>query len=102
MNEFLSKIAAILEVDCVNETDDLKAFSQWDSLSALSVIAMVDASYGMTLQAADLQAVGTVGNFGSVCNRKSLTIQTWLLANNYASPTRNRRFWSAASSGAHG
>ena len=61
MNEFLNKIAAILEVDCVNETDDLKAFSQWDSLSALSVIAMVDASYGMTLQAADLQAVGTVG-----------------------------------------
>jgi hypothetical protein len=36
MNEFLNKIAGILEVDEVKEADDLKSFSQWDSLSVLS------------------------------------------------------------------
>jgi acyl carrier protein len=55
MNEFLEKIALILEVDGVNEADDLKTFPQWDSLTVLSVIAMLDADYGVNLRAADLQ-----------------------------------------------
>ena len=53
MNEFLNKIAGILEVDEIKEGDDLKSFSQWDSLSVLSVIAMLDADYGVNLRAAD-------------------------------------------------
>ena len=62
MNEFLKKIASILEVDDVKETDDLKAFPQWDSLSVLSVIAMLDASYGVNLRAADFGSVKTAGD----------------------------------------
>ena len=42
MNEFLKKLAEILELESVEETDDLKSFPQWDSLSVLSVIAMLD------------------------------------------------------------
>jgi acyl carrier protein len=61
MNEFLTKIAEILEVDRVSETDELKAFSQWDSLSVLSVIAMVDAGYGVNLHASELAPVKSVG-----------------------------------------
>lgn len=61
MNEFLKKIAEILEVENVRESDNLKGFAQWDSLAALSVIAMVDANYGITLQATVL-AAGTVGD----------------------------------------
>jgi acyl carrier protein len=61
MNEFLSGIAGILEVNDVKETDDLKGFSQWDSLAMLSVIAMLDAGYGVNLRAADLQNVNTAG-----------------------------------------
>ena len=61
MNEFLKKIASILEVDDVKEADDLKAFPQWDSLSVLSVIAMLDASYGVNLRAADFGPVKTAG-----------------------------------------
>jgi acyl carrier protein len=56
MNEFLEKIAKILEVEKVNDSDDLRAFPQWDSLAVLSVIAMLDADYGVNLRAADLQA----------------------------------------------
>lgn len=62
MNDFLSKIADILEEDGVQATDDLKSFAQWDSLSVLSVIAMLDASYGVNLRAADFEAVSTAGD----------------------------------------
>ena len=62
MNEFLSKIASILEVENVSESDELKAFPQWDSLSVLSVIAMLDASYGVNLRAADFGPVKSISD----------------------------------------
>jgi acyl carrier protein len=62
MNEFLKKIAGILEVDEVKETDELRAFPQWDSLSVLSVIAMLDADYGINLHAADFGPVKSVAD----------------------------------------
>jgi acyl carrier protein len=72
MSEFLNKIANILEVDEVTETDELKAFQQWDSLSVLSVIAMLDADYGVTLHAADFGPIKSVGDLWSlVQSRKS-------------------------------
>jgi acyl carrier protein len=61
MNEFLEKIAKILEVERVSDTDDLKTFPQWDSLTVLSVIAMLDADYGVNLRAADLQEAESAG-----------------------------------------
>ena len=70
MNEFLSKLAEILEVDSVKETDDLKAFPQWDSLAVLSVIAMLDANYGVNLRAADLQATGTAASLWALVQSK--------------------------------
>ncbi len=60
MNEFLKSIAGILEVENVKETDDLKAFPQWDSLAVLSVIAMLDANYSVNLRAADLAPINSV------------------------------------------
>jgi acyl carrier protein len=62
MNEFLAKIAGILEVEAVKESDDLKAFPQWDSLAVLSVIAMLDSTYGLNLHAADFEPIRTAGD----------------------------------------
>lgn len=62
MNEFLAKIAGILETPEVKPTDELKAFPQWDSLSVLSVIAMLDAQYKVNLHASDLRQVATAGD----------------------------------------
>lgn len=51
IESFIEKFAFAIEVD----TDKLapetqyKDLSQWDSLNALSIIAMVDADYGITL-----------------------------------------------------
>jgi acyl carrier protein len=70
MNEFLNKIALILEVAEVKETDELKAFSQWDSLSVLSVIAMLDANYGVNLRAADFEQITTAGDLWNLVQSK--------------------------------
>ncbi len=59
MNEFLKKLAEILEVPEMKPSDQLKDFPQWDSLSVLSVIAMLDANYGVNLRAADFATVNS-------------------------------------------
>ena len=70
MNEFLKKIAAILEVEQVNDADVLKSFPQWDSLSVLSVIAFVDADYAVNLQAADFIKISTAGELWKLVQSK--------------------------------
>ena len=62
MNEFLKSIAGILEVETVREADDLKSFPQWDSLAVLSVIAMLDANYGVNLRAADFTPINSIAD----------------------------------------
>jgi acyl carrier protein len=71
MNDFLTKIAGILEVSAVQESDNLKAFPQWDSLSVLSVIAMLDADYHVNLKAADFQQVQTIGELWALVQSKT-------------------------------
>lgn len=73
MNEFLNGLASILEVEAVKETDDLKAFPQWDSLALLSVIAMLDAKYGVNLRAADLGPVQSAGDLWALVAAKRKT-----------------------------
>jgi acyl carrier protein len=70
MSDFFAKIAGILEVGAVQDGDDLKAFPQWDSLAVLSVIAMLDADYGVNLKAADIQQLKTVGQLWAVVESK--------------------------------
>jgi acyl carrier protein len=62
MNEILTKVATILEEGDIKETDELKSFAQWDSLAVLSVIAMLDADYGVNLRAADFDQVNTTAD----------------------------------------
>ena len=71
MTEILKSIATILEVDEVKETDELKAFPQWDSLSVLSVIAMLDASYRINLRAADFEQIQSAGDLWKLVQAKT-------------------------------
>ena len=59
MDEFCKKLAEILELDEVKGTDILEDFPEWDSLSVLSVVAMVDAQYRVNLTAKDLKGART-------------------------------------------
>ena len=47
--EILKKIAEILEEDIIKESDFLNSFDEWDSLTTLSLIAMVDSDYNVIL-----------------------------------------------------
>jgi acyl carrier protein len=49
MDELLKKIAEILEVKNVHLDDMLHEFDTWDSLTALSIIALADSDYNKKL-----------------------------------------------------
>jgi len=70
MSEFLKKLAEVLEVPEVKETDELKAFPQWDSLAVLSVIAMLDANYRVNLRAADFGPVNSASDLWKLVQAK--------------------------------
>jgi len=61
MPNFLNKLAEILEVDEVKREDVLEEFENWDSLTVLSIVATLDANYGLNLTSGDLKKVKTVG-----------------------------------------
>jgi len=61
MDAFYGKLAKVMELDEVKESDVLADFPEWDSLTALSVIAMIGTEYNVNLIAADLRRVGTAG-----------------------------------------
>ena len=48
--EFYQKLAEILDVEEVKPEDVLKSFDVWDSLAILSVLAMADAKYGVSIK----------------------------------------------------
>ena len=59
VEEFCEKIAYIMDVDEVKLENVLKDFKEWDSLSVLSIIAMVDSDYGVTVFAKDIMKLKT-------------------------------------------
>jgi acyl carrier protein len=71
MDDFYEKIAEILELDTLNPSDELANFPEWDSLSVLSVIAMIGANYGVNLTASDLRGAATAQAIRDLVARKS-------------------------------
>ena len=59
MEEFYEKLSEIMELDEIKATDILEDFDEWDSLTVLSVIAMIDAQYDVNLTSADLKGIAT-------------------------------------------
>mgnify|MGYP006123478841 CR=1 FL=1 len=45
----LEKLAEILEEENIKLTDELESFDEWDSLTSLSLIALADSDYGVTI-----------------------------------------------------
>ena len=71
--KFCEKLADIVETDEVKLENVLKDFEEWDSLSVLSIIAMVDSDYGVTIFAKDIMKLKTVKDlFLHIQKRSSL------------------------------
>jgi len=60
MDKFLAEMAEILEEDQVDAADLLDSFSSWDSLAVLSVIAMADAEFGISMSSNEVNQAETV------------------------------------------
>ena len=59
MERFYERLAEVLEEDAIKPDDVLASFEQWDSLTALSVVAMIEENYGVNLSAEELASAPT-------------------------------------------
>jgi len=59
--DFENELMDILEADELNDEDVLEEFDEWDSLTILSIIALVGRMYNKTISVADVRAAKTVG-----------------------------------------
>jgi len=62
--DFLNELKETLEIDDVglNEETNLKELEEYDSLSVLSIIAMIDENFGKRISGQDFQSITTVGS----------------------------------------
>lgn len=60
--ELLEKIAEILEVDNIVGSEELMSFDEWDSLTALSIIALMDSDYGKLLTNDQIKEFKTIND----------------------------------------
>lgn len=63
MDELLEKIAEILEVEAVDVDKKFTDYEEWDSLCALSIIAMLDSDYNMTMKNKEIIEFASIGDF---------------------------------------
>lgn len=63
MEELIEKLAEILGVEELDITKKFTDYEEWDSLAALSILAMLDSDYHKTMKAADLRSFDTVEDF---------------------------------------
>ncbi len=60
MSSLDSTLKKLLEVDALQPHDKLREFDNWDSLTVLSLCAVLDAKFGVRLSAQDFETVNTV------------------------------------------
>ena len=63
MNELLEKLAEILEVDEVDVNKKFTDYEEWDSLCGLSLIAMLDSDYNMSMKNKEILEFASIGDF---------------------------------------
>ncbi len=63
MEELVNKLSEILEVEKLDVNKKFADYDEWDSLSALSVLAMLDSDYHCQMKNADLAAFDSIADF---------------------------------------
>ena len=70
MEQFLKEMAEILEVDTLNPHDVFTDFEAWDSLAQLSVIALADSQYGVTISTVELKELKDIAGIKQLIDSK--------------------------------
>ncbi|HUA67538.1 MAG TPA: acyl carrier protein [Candidatus Saccharimonadales bacterium] len=68
--EFYQRLAEILDVEEVKPENVLKDFDGWDSLAILSVLAMADAKYGVSIKADEIRSVISAQDLANLVEAK--------------------------------
>ena len=68
--EFYQRLAEILDVEEVKPENVLKDFDGWDSLAILSVLAMADAKYGVSIKADEIRSVVSAQDLANLVEAK--------------------------------
>ena len=67
---FYDQLAQILDAEEVKGEDKLADFDSWDSLAILSVLAMTDAQYGVSIKAEEIRSVVRAADLASLVETK--------------------------------
>jgi len=68
--EFYQRLAEILDAEEVQAESVLKEMDGWDSLAVLSVLALADSKYGVTIKADEIRAVVSAGDLAGLIESK--------------------------------
>ena len=68
--KFYEQLAQILDIEVVKPENALKDFETWDSLAVLSVLAMADSKYGVTIKADEIRSVVTAEELANMVEAK--------------------------------
>ena len=74
IKDFIEKFAEAVDVediDSLNESTEFKMLDEWSSLAALSVIAMVDEEYDITIKGDDIRNSNTVEDLFNAIKAKA-------------------------------
>lgn len=72
MEEFLVRMAGILEVPEVTPESDFREAFQWDSLTAFAIVVMLKQSYGKTVTLTDIGKANTVRDLAHIAGLEDL------------------------------
>lgn len=70
MEKFKGIMAEVLEVDSIEMTDELTAFDSWDSLTILSIIAVVSDEYHVELTREEIENSLTISGLKELIENK--------------------------------
>jgi len=70
-DSFCEKLAQVLDLEAVEPSDIIQDLPDWDSLAALSVVAMLDSRFGVHINASDLKRLTTVQDLMDFVDRLS-------------------------------
>ena len=63
MEELISKLAEILEVENLDVTKKFTDYEEFDSLAALTILATLDSDYNKTMKTADIRGFESIESF---------------------------------------
>ena len=65
MNEFLEKVAEILEVDSVSPDFEFRTVADWDSMKGFSIIVLMESDYGKPMSVEEFMKCEKVSDLAS-------------------------------------